>query len=530
MSNKVLNESVLDPIQKQRCDAMFNPNDKREQPVLLYSTKQFIFSLLEKFKEETGLKKMEYTQAFIVGSSLGYQYRDDCDIDVDVRINLTRSEMKGKFHCIPKNILLPNTSHPVNIFLLTSDDEEYNFDNAESAYDLLTDTWIKQGRLENADKIPFEYVAGVSEFLMDGITLQLSRAERDLYDLNKYMNIDPNKVAISESERKAFISQKISDLIIDKDAIKLAHTLMFRLNRDAFDDKPISFSIKYTYEDKHYSMNNLIYKYLDQYKYYEKIEEMAKVIDETIKKAKEILKVVVDNSPETKNQIEAQKEVIEKAMETEVPEAVQPEENAQEVEATENVITEQYSDDELKSILLENGLEPSLLNVFKLRIHDYYITEAIDDEFDSLLDESWFMDLKRKVQENANNRLKQKTYKKLNKIIYKASGKRNPNTAAVTNWLFGGIVGGIIAHELRSAKNERLDDFEQYLIDEVEGDSDCQSLIQDIKTELSNPEPDKEKLRSLKKKFAIAVNNLKKALRKRTNNYYDPNKMKDVIS
>ena len=45
---------------------------------------------------------------------------------------------------------------------------------------------------------------------------------------------------------------------------------MFRLDSDGFGDKPINVSIKYTYEDKHYSMNNLIYKYIDKYGYYEK--------------------------------------------------------------------------------------------------------------------------------------------------------------------------------------------------------------------------------------------------------------------
>ena len=307
-----INESVLDPVQNQRCDALFNPNDKSEQPILLQSTKDFIIGILEKFKADTKIKGLEITQAFIVGSSLGYQYKDTSDIDVDIQVNIPKEKMKGKFSMIPKNIMLPNTSHPVNIFIMFADEDEYDFNHCENAYDLLSDSWIKQGRLENADAIPFQYLAGVSEFIMDGMALELHRAERDLYDLDKYVKMDPNKVAISEDELKTAISEKISTLIIDKDALRLAHTMMFRLGNGAYEGHPISISIKYQYEDKHFAMDSLIYKYVDGYGYYEKIDEMVKTIDAAVKNAKNRLKEVTEASPKNLNDIEAANEINDK--------------------------------------------------------------------------------------------------------------------------------------------------------------------------------------------------------------------------
>lgn len=388
-----LNESVLDPVQNERCDALFNPNDKAEQPILLKSAKDFIIGLLEKFKEDIQIEGAELEQAFIVGSSLGYQYKDTSDIDVDIKLNITKDKMKGKFSMIPKNVMLPNTSHPVNVFVLFADDDDYDFDHCENAYDLLTDTWIKQGRLENADAIPFQYLTGVSEFIMDGMALELHRAERDLYDLDKFVKIDPNKVAITEAELKNAISEKISALIIDKDALRLAHTMMFRLGNGAYEGNPISISIKYKYEDKHFAMDSLIYKYVDSYGYYDKINDMVKLIDDSIKAAKKRLKEMVEASPENLNNIEAANEINDKVGELATAyndaakqQAEQPQdEQAEDVEVANATAQEQSQEQALAESLNANATFEEKMKFLaddEQEAIDGYadIIEKIDDE------------------------------------------------------------------------------------------------------------------------------------------------------
>lgn len=498
-----INESVLDPIQKNRCDALFNINDKSDKPVILASTKQFIFSLLDKFKEETGLKDMEYLEVFLVGSSLGYQYRDDCDIDVDVRVNYTSDELSGMFHFIPKNILLPGTAHPVNVFLLTKNDPPFDFEhNAENAYDLLTDTWIKQGRLANADNIPFEYLSGISEFIMDGMSLELNRAERDLYDLIKYINIDPNKVSISEKELKEAISNKITQLIIDKDALNLAHHIMFRMDQDGFDEnpKPIKISIKYEYESKHYSMNNLIYKYIDRYGYYDKINKMIKDIDAQIELGKEKLKETVEDSPETRNQLAAQTEVINNAKSTKIDLDKTKEQKIEKDDKDQENVSEAYmastlTNIEIGKILLENGYEASNENIKNVR--DNYMIVP--------LNEGWFN--------------KKRTEYFMNRTIAKASGKTGIAIFNGLGFLFGGIGGLILASAMTrdssDIKNEKIKELYNYVIN----DSECSDLIDEIRTEVNLDNPDKAKLKELKDKFVKAVKRCKTEMKEENNEY-----------
>jgi len=520
--NKIINESILDPIQNQRCEALFNPNDQNEQPVILQSTKDFIFGLLEKFKKETKLK-FEYTQAFIVGSSLGYQYKDTSDIDVDVRIDIPREKMKGKFHCIPKNIMLPGTSHPINVFLMTADDPEFDFDTfAENAYDLLTDTWIKQGRLENSDVIPYEHVAGISEFIMDGMALELHRGERDMYELQKYLNIDPRKSAITDNERKEAISRKIGDLLIDKDALRLAHSMVLRLERGGFDwNMPFDISIKYVYQDKHYSMNNIIYKYVDQFGYYEKIDEMVKQITELIKTAKKALTEVTEETPETINQAAAQQEVIDEiggfsqarnekmAQEQAVEETeVEPEEyqaagkakqqtkdpvDVNEEEPVAN-IAEAYSDETLKEILVENGFAPSEKNIFMIKDQDYIIVE----------------DLTSKMENHINRK------------IFKASGNKSQIASQALGFLFAGPLGFEIANDLWQQNSEERNDKTRELHSLIASDDNCQDLIYEIKNELKSENPDKSKLKKLKHQFDQAVDRCKKNAKAERQSYDNP--------
>ena len=81
---------------------------------------------LEKFLNDVKIYKISRTGAYIkndsnlkVGNIKQLNIKLS-DIDVDIRVSLTRDQLKGKFHCVPKNIILPGTAHPVNIYLLTA--------------------------------------------------------------------------------------------------------------------------------------------------------------------------------------------------------------------------------------------------------------------------------------------------------------------------------------------------------------------------------------------------------------------------
>ena len=487
-----VSESVLDPIRKTRCQDIFDDVNS-ESPKLKKSVSEMIISIAEKFIKDIKAIDPEIKpepkiiELFVVGSSLGLQYRDDSDIDVDMRINLTKKQMSGKFSYIPKNIILPNTNHPINIFLLTADDPEYNFDkDAENAYNVLTDTWIKQSQLSNSNQIPYAYISGISEFIMDGMTLQLQRAERDLRELNKYIKIDPNTVAITEKEKDDAISKKITDLIIDKDALNLAHRIMFKIDQDAFKDDDISISIDYKHETRHYSMNNLIYKYIDSFKFYDKINELVKAIDENIKLAKkEINRNSASETPEGQNKEEVQKEIIENEKDT------------------NDIVKEEYSDEDLKNILIENKYEPTERNIdiIKRGLNEKYF----------IIDTSDYLSLSESVASRTE------TY--VNKRIFKSVKKWPVGLSSVLGFLFAGVAGMFIAMSLSLFHNRNLDDDEAELYNAVKYDSECSELISKIKTEVNKTKPDKTVLKSLKKQYAAAVKNVANNMKKDKEKY-----------
>lgn len=504
---KNINESILDPIQTVRCDALFNPNDKSEQPVMLKTATDFILGLLQRFKEDTGLD-FEYTEVFMVGSSLGFQYKDTSDIDVDARISLPREALKGKFHLIPKNIPLPGTAHPVNIFLMTTDDPEFDFENnCENAYDLLTNTWIKQGRLQNSDPIPYEHIAGMAEVFIDAMAVEIDRANRTIYEVNKYMNIDPSKSQITDKERKEAISGKIGELIKEKDSLRFIHALVFNFERAGFEwNSPFKLSIKYVADKKHFSANNLIYKYIDQFGYYDKIDETVKLIDKTINTAKESIKPVLEDTPETRNNAEAQAEIGAPAAEPQPKKEVQEEsfdekkekinpsevipQKEQEALQSGEIVEESFTDSELAYILTENGFNADKNSIELLKSGQF----IIGDYYDPVLEED----------------LKTRTEHFMNRKIYKASGKVNKGVTNTLGFLFAGLIGFLVSDLLSDEHNATKDEIEDELYDMVHSDPECMRIISSIRSEVNKPDPDKSKLKELKKEFAGEVKRCKK--------------------
>lgn len=310
-NEELLSESVLDPIQKYRCDAVFGPNNNEKSPKILPELRETIINLVNNFLSELDIPGIKADLIFMIGSSLGYQYKETSDFDVDVILNKPKSALKGKFSKVPKDVLYKNTSHPINIFVICSDELPFDFESkTENAYDVVKNEWIKQGSLSNKNGIPYNHLKGISEFFINGIVLQIEKAERDLQDIKKYTLLDPNKVEISESEKREAISNKLADLQMDLDALKLAHHLIFAFECEGFDGRyEFKVNIDYEASSKHFIINNLVYKYIDGYGYLDRMNSMVKELQETIKNVKDELKKQPATTVEAKNEEEAKKEL-----------------------------------------------------------------------------------------------------------------------------------------------------------------------------------------------------------------------------
>ena len=278
VKNELL-ESVLDPIHKTRPIEIFDGD------VMKSDVREFILNLLNNFKENSGLD-FNFKKIYMIGSSTGFQYSETADIDIDVEVDKPNTYFEGKFSLLPKGVLLSNTQKPINIFLMFNDEEtERTIKYAENCYDLIENKFIKVGKIEKQE-VPLQYVSGLSSFLMNGIDVLFGEFERNKRDLEKIIKLNPNEVEISEKERDEAISKKIEDIQKNADSMKLAHHFLFVFNNEGYTDSPFKVRINYKFDDPHYSMNSLVYKYIDSFGYLEKMVEFEKEANEIIKKAK----------------------------------------------------------------------------------------------------------------------------------------------------------------------------------------------------------------------------------------------------
>ena len=273
---KELNESVLDPINKERCPDVFK-NDK-----MIPSVRKFILDIINEFKKQVNFD-FKIRRILMIGSSTGYQYSSNSDIDINFETDMTDDQVSQIWKIIPKGTLLPGTKKPVNVFLLKKG-EEYNFDHAENVYDIINDKWLKKADKTHA-QVPYSYVRDLSLFFMNGCELAISKYNRDVKEAKEYMSLDPNTMEISEKEKADAINRKIIELRNDVDAMRMAHHVIRSFSKEGFAGMPFRVNIEMVNQgDPRYAINNLIYKMCDRFGYFEKldnaVEEGYKLIEE----------------------------------------------------------------------------------------------------------------------------------------------------------------------------------------------------------------------------------------------------------
>lgn len=265
---KSMNESVLDPINKERCKDIFK-NDK-----MIPSARKFILDILADFKRQINFH-FEVKNIYMIGSSTGFQYSATSDIDIEVESNIPKNKMNQILNIIPKGTFLPNTQKPINFFVL-EDGNTYNFDHAENVYDIKENKWLKQTE-KSKHNIPYQYIKDLSQFFMNGCDLTLSKFNQDKKEIQEYMGLDPKVQEISEKEKAEAIDRKINDIKNDIDAITMAHHVIFSFEQEGYNDMPFKLRIDMEKnDDPRYSVNNLVYKMIDRFGYLDKLNDAKK--------------------------------------------------------------------------------------------------------------------------------------------------------------------------------------------------------------------------------------------------------------
>lgn len=272
-----LAESVLDPINKERCKDLFK-NDK-----MIPSARKFILDILADFKRQVNFP-FEVRNIYMIGSSTGFQYSATSDIDIEVESNIPKNKMRQIVNIIPKGTFLPNTQKPINFFVL-EDGNNYNFDYAENVYDIKGNKWLKQTEKSNHN-IPYQYIKDLSQFFMNGCDLTLSKFNQDKKEIQEYMGLDPKVQEISEKEKAEAIDRKINDIKNDIDAITMAHHVIFSFEQEGYNDMPFKLRIDMEKnDDPRYSVNNLVYKMIDRFGYLDKLNDAKKEAINIVKEA-----------------------------------------------------------------------------------------------------------------------------------------------------------------------------------------------------------------------------------------------------
>ena len=274
----MINESVIDPIQEKRMEELFDKDENIKKEARSFILDNF-YKWLDKqgYKFEDVVKKIE-----IEGSSVGFQYTENSDIDVAIVSSIPDDKI-AEIH--PK---LPNGkklgSHPVNYYLLESDHMRGKSDNI---YDVINSKWIKkQDRKDVKQTIPFTYLMEISKFFIAGAVDRIREFETDKIEL-EYLKKQPE-----DEEIKNIIELKEKEIKADLDAIYIAESMLKAFRTEAYGKKnqggyypSLIIQIKdENFSDPNHSINNCIYKQIEETGLLDKIEEYLKIRNKIIEK------------------------------------------------------------------------------------------------------------------------------------------------------------------------------------------------------------------------------------------------------
>lgn len=266
-----LDESILDPLRKERAKFIFDSNDK-----MLPEVKKWILDKIEAWKKTIKLD-FDISGIQIYGSSTGFQYTDNSDIDTHCRVTLSIDQIaKVTGKLISLGTLLENNVNPVSLYLFSTDEPaETDFTRYENIYDIEKDEWVKK-----TDKgkyiVPYNYIMELSEFFMDALDLTLSKFDRAKHEYLKYKALDPNIEEITEKEKNDAVEKAFTEFKAAHDRVRMAQKVAIGFGKAGYDEST-EFTIHINYntgKDPRFSVNNSIYKMLEKFGYKDALQKL----------------------------------------------------------------------------------------------------------------------------------------------------------------------------------------------------------------------------------------------------------------
>ena len=264
-----IKESALDPIEKTLSSEIFIEGKE----IIKGKVKNHILDNFLKWFIKMGYDKKNIKSIYIIGSGIGYQYTEVSDLDVSVEVNLEIEAVKKLWPLLPNGHVIPDTKRPINYYLTV---DKSDVENADNAYDLQNDRWIKKPSKEKSN-VPFSYLTEVARFFTAGLQSTMAEYEQDKYELEMYKKYDATKEKFEKKEIEDLIANKETEVKADIDALRIASHVVKAFRNEAFrEDNPFEISIEIKIKRPNFSINNLIFKLLEGYGYFVKLNEIFK--------------------------------------------------------------------------------------------------------------------------------------------------------------------------------------------------------------------------------------------------------------
>lgn len=261
-----LKENVLDYPRKRLNPAVFSSDE-----IMRSKVKKEIMDRFNEWKEKNW-PDIKIKNWYLLGSITTYQYDSSSDIDVNIITDESKDDISSIWGQLPNGNMYKK--HPINYYLSYNTDD---VDKSKTLYDMEKDKWIKKP-VKSDIIIPTKYSMEIARFFMDAIDLRLSELDRDKRELDRLKELFDSKDSfMQEDEIKEELDRIRMEIKADIDSIKLAHYIVKGFRKQGFtdDDKNFQFSINvFTDNDSNKSMNNLIYKELERFGYFDKMDKV----------------------------------------------------------------------------------------------------------------------------------------------------------------------------------------------------------------------------------------------------------------
>jgi hypothetical protein len=293
-----LKESIFDPVQGKLNSDLWNEKNK-----LKPSARALLLKKLEIWLK--GYNNISLKKVFLLGSMTGYQYTENSDIDVNFVINVDEEKSKEMRQFLPNGKVFPSTKHPINYYLATEVKPEWINGKSGPIYDMLKDSWIVEPKSDEVKGIEisnYRAVIEIARFFVAGLDAAITEYGTDVAAYEAYNSYkgDVN----TKEDRKSLdelINFKLQEIVSDLDGLKIAKHILWALRTEAFEKgEGLKISTKIEIRDEaNYSINNLVYKYVEKLGYFDKIK---KILDE---KDKWLSKMGIEKEEEPKEKNEA---------------------------------------------------------------------------------------------------------------------------------------------------------------------------------------------------------------------------------